>query len=408
MKRIKVLMSAYACEPGKGSEPGVGWNVAREMAEHHDIWVITRANNRSVIEAELENNPVDSLHFVYFDLPKWIRWWKKGGLGVQLYYYLWQLCIYPLIKKLHRSIDFDLAHHITFVRYWMPSLLSFLPIPFLWGPVGGGESAPKAFWKDISLRGKSYEMMRDLARWLGEHDPLVRITALRSRLVLVTTDDTAGRIRVLGMDRTEVLSQVGITNDEVEQLSCLYCEEESVVRFVSVGNLLHWKGFHLGLLALAQSGLTNAQYWIIGHGPERVRLEGIAQSLGVEGRVQFWSKLSRRETLEKLGQSSVLLHPSLHDSGGFVCLEAMAAGKPVICLDLGGPAVQVTEETGFKIPAHNPEQAVRDMAEAMKRLAENKTLRQNMGEAGRNRVQNVFSWAEKSRRFNQLYEKIAF
>ena len=39
-------MSAYACEPGKGSEPGVGWAVALEMARYHDIWVITRANNR--------------------------------------------------------------------------------------------------------------------------------------------------------------------------------------------------------------------------------------------------------------------------------------------------------------------------------------------------------------------------
>src|SRR2546430_4418443 len=42
-------------------------------------------------------------------------------------------------------------------------------------------------------------------------------------------------------------------------------------------------------------------------------------------------------------------HPSLHDSGGWVCLEAMAAGRPVICLDLGGPGYQVTEESGIKI-----------------------------------------------------------
>ena len=63
VKRLKVLMSAYACEPGKGSEPGVGWTVAREMARHHDIWVITRANNRPVIEAELARNPQPGLHF---------------------------------------------------------------------------------------------------------------------------------------------------------------------------------------------------------------------------------------------------------------------------------------------------------------------------------------------------------
>ena len=56
-------------------------------------------------------------------------------------------------------------------------------------------------------------------------------------------------------------------------------------------------------------------------------------------------------------------------SGGWTCLEAMAAGRPVVCLDLGGPATQVTEETGIKVPAPVPNQAVSGLAEAMTRLA---------------------------------------
>ena len=42
-------MSAYACEPGKGSEPGVGWNWALQAAQFHEVWVVTRANNRAAI-----------------------------------------------------------------------------------------------------------------------------------------------------------------------------------------------------------------------------------------------------------------------------------------------------------------------------------------------------------------------
>ena len=41
-KRHKVLLSAYACEPNKGSEPGVGWNWAKHLAEKYEIYVITR------------------------------------------------------------------------------------------------------------------------------------------------------------------------------------------------------------------------------------------------------------------------------------------------------------------------------------------------------------------------------
>ena len=190
MNRHKVLISAYACEPGRGSEPGVGWNLAREMAKFHDLWVITRAINREVIEEELAKNPVQGLHFIYFDLPKWFRTWENERYGVQIYYYIWQLGIYPLAKSVHRKVGFSLAHHITFVRYWTPSLLALLPIPFLWGPVGGGESAPKTFRKNFSAEGQRYERLRDLARRLGEHDPLVRLTARKCKMALVTTRET--------------------------------------------------------------------------------------------------------------------------------------------------------------------------------------------------------------------------
>jgi len=55
-KPLKVLLSAYACRPDMGSEPGVGWNMARELVKHYKIWVITRAENRPFIEAELTSH----------------------------------------------------------------------------------------------------------------------------------------------------------------------------------------------------------------------------------------------------------------------------------------------------------------------------------------------------------------
>ena len=140
--RLRVLLSAYACEPGKGSEPGVGWNWVTQLARHEDVWVLTRSNNRGAIEQALRSEPMDRARFVYLDLPRWLRFWKKGSRGIRLYYYLWQFGAYLRARKLHRNIGFDVAHHVTFVKYWMPSLLSLLPIPLVWGPVGGGNQCP--------------------------------------------------------------------------------------------------------------------------------------------------------------------------------------------------------------------------------------------------------------------------
>ncbi len=407
VKCLKVFISAYACRPGKGSEPGIGWNLAQELVKYHKVWVITRDNNRPSIEAELDSNPVPGLHFVYCDLPRWARWWNQEQRGVQLHYYLWQIGAYFVARKFHREIGFDLVHHVTYVKYWGPSFLSLLPVPFVWGPVGGGESAPKAFWPDFGLRGRIYETLRDLARWLGERDPFVRLTARRSILARATTEDTAERLRKMGARHVQVLSQLGLSKEEIAQLAQHSMAAGSSVRFISIGRLLHWKGFHLGLRAFAQADLPDdAEYWILGNGPERERLQALAEELGIAHQVKFWNELPREETLHKLGECLALVHPSLHESGGLVCLEAMAASRPVVCLDLGGPAIQVTEETGFKIPAQTPDQAVRDLAEVMARLARDSELRALMGQAGQKRVSEVYSWETKGQSLAQLYEEI--
>ena len=106
-----------------------------------------------------------------------------------------------------------------------------------------------------------------------------------------------------------------------------------------------------------------------------------------------------------LGDAHVLVHPSLHDSGGWVCVEAMAARKPVICLDLGGPAVQVTEETGIKVAARTPEQVIADLGAAMKRFADDPGLRTSMGLAARKRVEEHFSWHRRTGQIEELYRQ---
>jgi len=408
MKRLRVLLSAYACEPGKGSEPGVGWNWTRAIAGFaEEVWVITRANNRPAIEAALAREPLPNVHWVYFDLPRWARFWKRGQRGVHLYYYLWQMGIYPLAKRLHEQVQFDIIHHVTFVNYWLPSFLALLPVPFVWGPVGGGESAPRAFYRTFSWRGRMYEAMRDVARKLGEHDPFTRLTAQRAALALATTPETAERLRRLGARRIRVLPQVALSREEIARLAALPMHTTPPFRLLSIGRLLHWKGFHLGLEAFARFVRVHpeSEYWIIGDGPERKRLMRLVQRLGIAERVRFWGRLPRDEVLQRLAEVDVLVHPSLHDSGGWVTLEAMAAGRPAIVLDLGGPALQVTEETGFKIPAQTPEQVVVDMAEAMQMLAYDEGLRRRMGEAARERVRDTFSWRQRSREISCFYNR---
>jgi len=409
MKNMKILVSAYACRPKMGSEPGVGWNLVQELAQRgEDVWIITRQDNQPSIEAELSKMQVSGLNFIYHDLPSWARWWNRGQTALYFHYYFWQIGAYFRAKKLHEQIGFDLVHHVTYGRYCFPSFLSLLPIPFVWGPLGGGEAAPKSFWRDFNWRGKVYESLRDWSRWIGERDPFVRVTAKKSAVAIVCTSETAECVTVLGAKRIErILGQTGVNKQDIAQFErYAISHDQAPIRFISMGRLLHWKGFHLGLAAFAQANLPSSEYWIIGEGYEKQNLENMAQELGISKQVKFWGCLSRGETLSKMADCYTLIHPSLHDSGGLVCLEAMAAGVPVICLNLGGPAVQVTEETGFKIQANTPETVIHDIAQAMIRLAKDSDLRLRMGQAGQKRVRDVFSWELKGSFISQCYQDI--
>lgn len=403
---MRVLVSAYACEPGKGSEPAVGWNWVRQLSESNELWVLTRANNRQSIEGTGLTNSACTIRFVYFDLPAWARFWKRKGQGLRLYYCLWQLQAYFIAKRLHRRVSFDLIHHVTFVNYWLPTLLAMLPVPFIWGPVGGGESAPRAFRRFFGLKGNINEFLRDLVRGIAHLNPVVRITARRAVCAFATTIETEKKLRSLGCSNISLLSQVALPHDEIEALRRSSAPKHGgEFRVVSLGRFLHWKGFNLGLQAFAelQRRVPASEYWLIGDGPERKHLERLAQTLGIQEQVRFFGMLPRTNVLKKLAECDVLLHPSFHDSGGYVCLEAMAAGLPVICLDLGGPAVQVVAETGIKVPAKIPERVVADLAAALTGLADDSTIRTRLGEAGRRRAVEEFSWKEKADRVNQVY-----
>lgn len=390
-RRLRVLVSAYACEPNAGSEPGVGWHMAHALAARHDVWVLTRGNNRAAIEAAGSGAAVGARpRFTYFDLPSWARWLKRRGGGIQVYYYLWQLASARPLRRLASELQVDVVHHLTFGRYWSPSGLAGSGRPFVWGPLGGGESAPTSFRTGMGARGRRYEMLRDGARKIAESDPFVRATARTATVTLASTAETADRLRRLGVDEVRLQTQMGVDSKSAPEPRVL--RGEGGPRFVTLARLLHWKGIHLAVRAFADAGLPTAEYRVVGDGPEAARLRALAESLGVADQVRFMGSVPRHSAMEELAQADALIHPSLHDQAPAAVLEALASGTPVVCLRLGGPALQVDETVGIPVDADDPESTVRGLSLAMRRLAEDDALRQRLGAAALARASADFSW----------------
>lgn len=332
---MKVLISAYACEPGKGSEPGAGWNWSLAAARDNEVWVLTRANNRDAIETELARRPQPSLHFVYVDLPPWARRWKRGQRGVRLYYSLWQVAALREAKRLHAEIGFDLVHHVTFANAWLPALVGFIDAPLVIGPVDAGLSVPLRFYRELGARGVLAEWKAECVRVLGRTNPVVRRGLRRARLILAQNDESAARLRSFG--RPVVVRPNASVDPEpllaARQAAGPVRERSAIV----AGRLVAWKGISLALRAIAI--LPGWTLEVVGSGPDERRLRRLAGDLGVAERVTFIPWLRQDELWRRMAAAAVVVVSSLREAASLVAAEAATLGVPVVALDQGGPRV---------------------------------------------------------------------
>jgi glycosyltransferase involved in cell wall biosynthesis len=397
---MKVLMSAYACEPGRGSEPAVGWNWALQAARHAEVWVITRRNNRESIEAALAAAPQPNLHFVYHDPPKRLTFWKRKQRGVHLYYLLWQLSALKLARRLHRREHFDVGHHVTFVSHRFPSFFAWLGLPYVWGPVAGAETAPRAFYSTFGRQAVLKQLLRDLSNAAIRFDPFVAKTARRAHTLLAATPDTAAAISRSFSREVATSLAIGWSGEPAPPR-----EHEGPLNAIYVGRLIYWKGVHLALeaLAAAEGARRGMSLTIVGSGPERPRLEQMAADLGLEGALRFLGEVPAGEVTALLREHNAFVFPSFQDSGAFAVLEAMTQRLPVIALNCGGPATLVSEATGLTIDPVSPAQAVTALRDALIRLHDDPALRKRLGDAGAARAVDAFSWDRIGGLTEQLY-----
>lgn len=174
------------------------------------------------------------------------------------------------------------------------------------------------------------------------------------------------------------------------------------------GHFVYLKGMEYGLEAVARllDEHPHIRLTMLGEGPSFTRWLKKSQSLGLDANVRWIKSMPRDEFLRRLPFYDALLFPSLHDSGGMVVLEAMAAGLPVVCLDLGGPGVLVDETCGFKVTAADPAATVAGLHKALQQLVADESLGVRLGNAGRRRAHEVFSWKGRVARMLRCYKEV--
>jgi len=411
MKKLKILVSAFACNPTGNWHPGediAGWNLTRQLSRFHDIWVITHSYNRQGIQKILSQQRLNNAKFHYVDLPSWLKALYKTEVGQRIYYYLWQIRGWRIAKRIHRKFHFDVAHHITFNNDWMPSFIgAFLPIPFIWGPVGGGQRTPKSFFREYSLKGKINDRVREMAQWLGRNVLISRKRCLKKAIaILVCNNETRAKVPKEFLHKTHLYPVNGISPEDFSPDPDSKKPDGSFV-VMTTGRLIHWKAFNIAIesFALFCEKFPESQLILIGTGPEEDRLKRLAHESGCNSNSQFIPWLPRREWLSKLRLCDVFLFSSLREGGGAVVVEAMASGKPVVCFDMAGPGFHIQEEWGIKVQPESPDYAVSEMAKALEKLYLDENMRTSMGKSARKRAEDYYLWDRLGERMQEIYRK---
>ena len=396
---MKILVSAYACEPGKGSEPGVGWNFSKELSSRHEVTVLTRKNNRGAILGSGEPW-IERVKWVFIDPPRWLTFWKRGGRGVQLFYVLWQVAAFCHVKRMLKQETFDRIHHITFGKYWVPSFLPYTGLPVVFGPVGGGERLPPGYFRGLSWSGRLAEVGKSVFSWTVPRLPLFRGAYRRMTHVFCATEQTQRALQKLVNCPTEVIPQSGLSAEELELTAKIAesVQKSKTPLFVTVSRLNHWKAIDLAIMAFADvvKQHPDARLEILGGGPELNRLKRLAGKLGLQGQVVFLGRLPTLEDVYRnIASATALIHPALHEAFGQACLEALALSTPVVCWNWGGPGRIVDETCGSAIAFSGSWGGdLASMKSAMCKFCNRSEAGNELGLAGRLRAEREFTWGE--------------
>ena len=405
-KRLKILVSAYACSPVRGSEPGMGWGFVEALSKYHDLWVITEKEKfQAEIEAELDKRPElrKRIKFFYISKTRHRTLRKIWPPSYYWFYKTWHKKAYVLGKEIQAEIGFDVVHHLNMVGFREPGYLYQLHLPFVWGPVGGLDLLPWRFLSALGLYGITFYLGRNLMNLLQMHflSRPRKAAAKAQGNIIAATPGIQFAIKKLWDESSELICEVGPPAHNAIEISTRALDES--LKLVWSGQ--HTPGKALNLLLEALPFVSCDVSWhidILGNGGRTKAWKKLAGVKGIKNHCSWHGWLPKDKALSVMSQGHVFVITSLADLTSTVVLEALAQGMPVICLDHCGFADVVTDECGIKIPVLSPKQVAQGMAKAIEKLGRDEEYRRHLAHGAIRRVDD-FSWDTKARKVDAMY-----
>lgn len=408
-QKIKIFVSAYACEPGLGSEIGVGWHWVLEMSKYFELWVLTRQSNRKRIEDWFtQHNMPCPIHFIYFDLPKKLRFWKKGLRGVRIYYVLWQKLTNRLVKKTMEENGIDIYHLLTYGNALWPASNYGQKKIFIWGPIGVGDTVSADYSKHYGMKGQFVEWLRRLSVKTLSLNRGYYIRCRDAKIIFCKTETAFNHIPLQFRNKALVFTDVAVEMTDISTYLKAAEKSDSIIKYLAVGRLDAWRGFDILIEAFAKAVKTNSdiRLEILGKGSDRERLGALIKKLNMHSFISFGGQVTMEDYYLKMTNCDVVVNPCLKEGAVTTAFDSMSFAKPLICIETGGYTRYFTNDYSVVIPLTKRQEVIENLVAGIVQLT-NREERKQKGRKAR-LAGEKYNWEEKGKQIATVIDTRLF
>lgn len=416
-KRKKILIMTYAISPQRGSEYSVAWNYVVHMSKENDLTVLYGMSDNYMGETYtmddyLSKNELPNVRFVTVKPNKWanlLNWPNRHDVFVYTFYYafaVWQKQAYEKAKELLYQEQFDLIHFVGPIGYREPGYLWKLGLPYVWGPVGGVNNAPRQLMERMPWMSKMKHTFRSVANTIQFHTKRRLKKALAATDVLMTaTSENQARFKAVHHKDSICLPENAITASI--SLDERKFDHPDKFRFMVVGTLDARKSVGTFLEALTQvRHKDRLRVDIVGSGPLRDSLERYAVAQGLNGMITWHGQLPREKAVALFRDAHLHVITSVSEGNPTTIWEAMSYGVPTLSFDHCGMHDTLRDGAGVLVPiAPTYEECVRGVAEHIDALLEQPEQFRQLAEATLTRARE-YTWDKREQFLNELYDKL--
>ena len=419
---MNIVVIAYMLHYGKGSEYAVAWDYIKHLSLRHHLTVIYgtsgqhhQIGNTEEMENYLAENPLENVDFISvkpsFDV-KWFDYSLSGIRGFYKEYRKWHNDVFRAVSVLMSKTKVDVIHFLGPIGYHEPGILYTLPVPYIWGPVGGAEKFPERLLIEYGIK---HRVLVGVIKIIAKNwSSRVRLaTNKRVKQAMRESDVVVG---ATSQNVKSIKNAIGKHHCIIEYLpeTCInevfeldYQKFDSPrINLIYVANLTPGKAPMIVLDALSKLGDEREKLHVdfFGDGIMMGKCKRLIKKYNLEDVVTMHGKVKRQEVFHRLSSAHMMVLPTLKDANTTVVFEAMSHAVPTLCLDHCGMHDTIKDGSGVKIPISSYSNVVNEMANQLQRIANNPSLLKEMA------IQlledrKAYTWERRMDIFEEFYKK---